>query len=70
MNAVLVLLYLILYAAIVAFVPPSVEPFVADYGLVTVFDSAQAVLLCTASTIAYFLLYFCDCGLRFDDREA
>jgi membrane protein implicated in regulation of membrane protease activity len=31
MNAVLVLLHLILCAAIVAFVPPLVEPFVADY---------------------------------------
>jgi hypothetical protein len=58
MNAALVLLYLILCAAIVVFVPPLAAPFVADYGLVTVFDSAQAVLLCTALvTLAGFYAY-------------
>lgn len=48
MNALLTLLYLILCAAIVIFVPPLVTPYVADYGAVTSVDAAKAVLLCTA----------------------
>lgn len=51
MNSVLVTLYLVWCAAIVIFVPTLVAPFVEDYGVVTVFDSAQAVLLCTALVI-------------------
>jgi hypothetical protein len=47
MNTVLVALYLIVCAAIVLLVPTLVMPYVADYGAVTVFDTAQAVLLCT-----------------------
>jgi Dolichyl-phosphate-mannose-protein mannosyltransferase len=48
MKTVLVLLYLVLCAAIVFVVPPMVKYYVEDYGVVTAFDSAQAVLLCTA----------------------
>lgn len=48
MNTVLVSLYLVICAAIVAVVPLMVLPYVEDYGVVTVFDSAQSVLLCTA----------------------
>ncbi|MCM3900168.1 MAG: glycosyltransferase family 39 protein [Pyrinomonadaceae bacterium] len=48
MNTVLVSLYLVICAAIVALVPLMVMPYVEDYGVVTVFDSAQSVLLCTA----------------------
>jgi len=47
MNAVLVALYVALCTAIVVLVPSMVVPYVEDYGVVTVFDSAQAVLLCT-----------------------
>jgi len=53
MNSVLVSLYLGMCAAIVLLVPSMVMPYVEDYGVVTVFDSAQAVLLCSAlATVA------------------
>lgn len=48
MNIVLLSLYLALSAAITFLVPSMVRTYVEDYGVVTVFDSAQAVLLCTA----------------------
>ncbi len=51
MNGLLTLLYLILCVTIVVFVPPLVAPYAADYGLVTTFDSAKAVLLCTALAV-------------------
>ena len=58
MSSALVTLYLVLCAAIVVFVPSSVVPYVENYGVVTVFDSAQAVLLCTALvTLAGFYAY-------------
>jgi Dolichyl-phosphate-mannose-protein mannosyltransferase len=51
MNTALVSIYLALCAAIVILVPSLVMPYVEDYGVVTVFDSAQAVLLCTALAV-------------------
>jgi 4-amino-4-deoxy-L-arabinose transferase-like glycosyltransferase len=51
MNALLTLLYLILCAGIVIFVPPLVAPFVSAYGPVAAPDTARAVLLCTALAI-------------------
>jgi hypothetical protein len=48
MNALLTLLYLVLCVGIVIFVPPLVAPFAAEYGGVAVYDTARAVLLCTA----------------------
>jgi hypothetical protein len=48
MNALLTLFYLLLCVGIVIFVPPLVVPYVSDYGVVTGFDTAKAVLLCTA----------------------
>lgn len=58
MNALLTLLYLILCAGIVIFVPTLVAPFVQDYGPVLVADTARAVLLCTALAIpAGFFAY-------------
>lgn len=47
MNALLTLLYLVICAGIVIFVPPLVTPFAADYGAVTAADAARAVMLCT-----------------------
>ncbi|HAF14710.1 MAG TPA: hypothetical protein DHU55_09205, partial [Blastocatellia bacterium] len=58
MNALLTLLYMVLCAAIIIFVPPLVAPFAADYGVVTSMDAAKAVLLCTVlATIAGFYSY-------------
>jgi len=51
MNALLILLYLVLCAGIVIFVPPLVVPFASEYGLVSVRDTSSAVLLCTALAI-------------------
>jgi hypothetical protein len=48
MNALLTLLYLLVCVGIVIFVPPLVAPYAGDYGVVTAFDAAKAVLLCTA----------------------
>ncbi len=47
MNALLTLLYLLLCAAIVIFVPPLVAAHSSSYGLFTAFDAARAVVLCT-----------------------
>lgn len=58
MNAVLTLLYLLLCVGIVIFLPPFVVPFINDYGVITQFDIAKAVLLCTAlATIIGFYVY-------------
>jgi hypothetical protein len=58
MNALLTLLYLLLCVGIVMFVPPFVVPYVADYGVFSVFDAAKAVLLCTAlATICGFYAF-------------
>src|SRR5882672_1364396 len=58
MNALLTLLYLLLCVGIVIFVPPLVSPFASDYGVVTAFDTAKAVLFCTAlATVAGFYAY-------------
>jgi len=58
MNALLTLLYLLVCIGIVIFVPPLVAPFAGDYGVVTAFDAAKAVLLCTAlAAIAGFFAY-------------
>lgn len=48
MNAVLTLLCLILCLLVVVAVPPMVVPYVQDYGVVTIFDTSKAVLLCGA----------------------
>lgn len=58
MNGLLTFLYLVLCAAIVVFVPPLVAPYMSDYGAVTIFDAAKAVLLCTAlASLAAFYAY-------------
>jgi len=58
MNALLTLLYLLLCVGIVIFLPPLVVPYMSDYGIVTGFDMAKAVLLCTAlATLAGFYAY-------------
>jgi hypothetical protein len=58
MNAVLTLLYLLLCAGVVIFVPPLVAPFVGDYGIFTALDAAKAILLCTAlAAIVGFYAY-------------
>jgi hypothetical protein len=51
MKSVLFSLYVVLCAVIVFLVPSMVMPYVEDYGVVTGFDSAQAVLLCTALAV-------------------
>jgi Dolichyl-phosphate-mannose-protein mannosyltransferase len=58
MINVLLLLYLALCVAIVVLVPSLVTGYVEHYGLFTVFDSAQAVLLCTAlASLAGYYAY-------------
>lgn len=58
MNAALTLLYLLLCAGIVIFLPPFVVPFVNDYGVITQIEIAKAVLLCTAlATVIGFYAY-------------
>ena len=47
MNAFLALLYLILCGVIVIFVPALVAPHVAEYGVVTIYDTSRAVLIGT-----------------------
>ena len=46
MNGLLTLLSLVLGALIVFAVPPLVAPYAADIGVVTIFDTAKAILLC------------------------
>lgn len=48
MNGVLTFVSIVVCALIVLAVPTLVTPYVADYGVVTVFDTSKAVLLCTA----------------------
>ena len=48
MNGLLTLLSLVIGALVVFAVPPLVTPFQADYGVVSVFDTSKAVLLCSA----------------------
>jgi 4-amino-4-deoxy-L-arabinose transferase-like glycosyltransferase len=48
MNGVLTLVYIVVCALIVLAVPTMVTPYVADYGVVTIFDTSKAILLCTA----------------------
>ena len=58
MNGVLTLVYIVVCALIVLAVPTLVTPYVADYGVVTIFDTSKAVLLCTAlATFAGWLCY-------------
>jgi len=58
MNGFLTLLYLLICIGIVVFVPTLVVPYTADYGTVTAFDTAKAVLLCTAlASVAGFYAY-------------
>src|SRR5688572_10079531 len=47
MSAVLTLLYIVLCIVIVVIVPLLVVPFSSEYGVVTTFDTARAVLLST-----------------------
>src|SRR5258708_4564702 len=58
MNGILAFFSLLICALIVLAVPTLVAPFSADYGVVTVFDTSKAVLLCSglaavAGLIAY-----------------
>ena len=56
MNALLTLLYFILCAGIVIFVPTLAAPHAAHYGVISVFDTSRAVLLATvlASLAGYY----------------
>src|SRR5258705_3579715 len=66
MNALLTLLYLLLCIGIVIFVPPLVAPYAVEYGVVTGFDVAKAVLLCTAlAALAGFYSYKSDVDGKF-----
>lgn len=51
MNALLGLIYLGLCAVIVVAMPTLVAPYVEDYGPINSFDTAKAVLLCTALAV-------------------
>ncbi|MFN2512111.1 MAG: glycosyltransferase family 39 protein [Pyrinomonadaceae bacterium] len=58
MNAVLTILALILCAIVVLVVPTMVAPFAEDYGVITAFDTAKAILLCAAlATLAGLFSY-------------
>lgn len=58
MNGLLTILSLVLCGLIVLAVPPLVAPYTATYGVVTIFDTGRAVLLCGAlATIAGFIIY-------------
>ena len=58
MNALLTLIYLAVSIVIVVLVPTLVTPYVSDYGPVSNFDTAKAVLLCTALAVgAGFFIY-------------
>ena len=56
MKGLLTLSALVIAAVIVLAVPTLVEPFAADYGGVTVFDTGKAVLLCAvlSAVVGYF----------------
>ena len=51
MKALLTLLALLLTVFILFAVPPMVEPFAAEFGKVTFFDVAKAILLCAALSL-------------------
>ena len=55
MNAIHTLLCLLVCSVIVLGVPHLVVPYASDYGIVTVFDTGKAILLCgaVASIVAY-----------------
>src|SRR5260370_20571369 len=58
MNGLLTLFFWLLCIGIVIFVPPLVAPHALEYGVVTDFDTAKAVLLCTAlAALAGFYSY-------------
>jgi|SRR5688572_13703362 len=58
MNALLTIIYFAVSIVIVVLVPPLVTPYLADYGPVSAFDSAKAILLCTALAVgAGFFIY-------------
>jgi hypothetical protein len=58
MNGFLLLLFLALGAVIVFAIPPMVTPYVALYGVVTVYDTARAVFLCGILTVITIVLIF------------
>ena len=58
MNALLTVIYLAVSIVIVVLVPTLVTPYVTDYGPISAFDTAKAVLLCTALAVgAGFFIY-------------
>ncbi len=58
MNVLLTFFALLICTVIVVAVPTLVAPFTADYGVVTVFDTAKAMLLCTAlASVAGYISY-------------
>src|SRR5688572_25230301 len=58
MNALLTLIYLAVSVGIVILVPLLVAPYEADYGPISNFDTAKAVLLCTLLAVgAGFFIY-------------
>jgi hypothetical protein len=58
MNGLLTICYLALCIVIVALVPTLVVPYVDEYGLVSTFDTAKAVLLCTTLAVGVgFFIY-------------
>ena len=58
MNSLLAFSSLLICALIVLAVPTLVAPYAADYGSVTVFDTAKAILLCGGlATLAGFIAF-------------
>jgi hypothetical protein len=58
MNAILTACSLLIVAFLLFAVPTMVAPYVESYGVFTAFDSAKAVLLCSAlATLAGFIFY-------------
>ena len=51
MNGALTLISLVLCGLVVFALPPLVQPFELDYGVVTTFDTSKAVLLCVALSL-------------------
>lgn len=58
MNAILTVAYLALCIGIVVLVPTLVTPYVEEYGPITTFDTARAVLLCTGLAAAAGLFFY------------
>jgi len=66
MNALLTLFALLICALVIFGIPPLVVPFKQDYGTVTVFDAAKAVLLCGAfAGVGGLLIYLQDFNRSF-----